>query len=92
MTDWVPEVHTVSSRNYHQSSGFFPSSTLMDVLATCDFPIIEVQLSNLHHREECRHFSYVSRIAARVICGCGTPGYTLAWQHLTALLCSLAST
>jgi 3-dehydroquinate dehydratase-2 len=43
---------------------------------------IQVHISNIHQREEFRHFSYVSRVAAGVICGLGTNGYPLALQHL----------
>jgi 3-dehydroquinate dehydratase len=34
-------------------------------------------------REELRHFSHTSCVAAGVICGFGTHGYPLARQHLS---------
>src|SRR3954463_9374869 len=62
--------------------------TLSDVKAECRRVgvelgfTIQVHISNIHQREEFRHFSYVSRVAAGVICGLGTNGYPLALQHL----------
>lgn len=66
------------------------SVSLMDALSACAFPILEVHISNIHRREEFRHFSYVSRVAAGVICGFGTQGYTLALQRMARLLGSAA--
>jgi 3-dehydroquinate dehydratase len=47
---------------------------VLDALNTCAFPILEVHISNIHKREEFRHHSFVSGVAAGVICGCGTHG------------------
>src|SRR4051794_35664992 len=58
------------------------SVAVMDALATCTCPILEVHISNIHRREEFRHHSYVSSVAVGVICGFGTHGYPLALQHL----------
>jgi 3-dehydroquinate dehydratase II len=88
LIDWIHEARTAAAGIIINPAGFSHTSiALMDALATCDFPIIEAHLSNLHRREEFRHFSYVSRVAAGVICGCGTQGYTLALQRLATLLC-----
>jgi 3-dehydroquinate dehydratase II len=62
------------------------SVALMDALAACSCPIIEVHISNIHRREPFRHHSYVSHVATGVICGCGTQGYTLALRRLAVLL------
>lgn len=62
------------------------SVSLMDALAACHCPIIEVHISNIHRREEFRHHSFVSRVATAVICGCGIEGYVLALQRLAHLL------
>lgn len=54
------------------------SVAIRDALAACDFPIIEVHLSNVHRRENFRHHSYVSGVATGVIAGLGVEGYAAA--------------
>lgn len=61
------------------------SLALMDALATCRAPVVEVHLSNVHAREEFRRTSYVSPVAAAVIAGAGAHGYALALHHLVSL-------
>lgn len=42
----------------------------------------EVHISNVHAREEFRHTSLLSAIAAGVIVGCGTDGYAMALRRI----------
>ena len=56
------------------------SVALRDALLAVSIPFIEVHLSNVHAREPFRHHSYLSDIAAGVICGLGTDGYHWALQ------------
>ncbi|HTH93860.1 MAG TPA: type II 3-dehydroquinate dehydratase [Rhodocyclaceae bacterium] len=62
------------------------SVALRDALAGVDIPFIEVHLSNIHAREEFRHHSYFSAIAAGVICGLGADGYRLALDNVISRL------
>lgn len=62
------------------------SVAVLDALNTCEFPIIEVHISNIHKREPFRHHSYVSGVASGVIAGFGTQGYTVALQRLAYLI------
>ncbi|MBR0573111.1 MULTISPECIES: type II 3-dehydroquinate dehydratase [Pasteurellaceae] len=51
------------------------SVALRDAILSVDIPFVEIHLSNVHSREEFRHYSYFSDIAQAVICGCGVKGY-----------------
>lgn len=54
------------------------SIAIMDALSAFDGVIVEVHLSNIHAREQFRHFSYISRVSKGVICGLGSSGYIYA--------------
>jgi 3-dehydroquinate dehydratase-2 len=58
------------------------SVVLRDALAALNAPLVEVHITNIHAREEFRHFSYVSRVADGVIAGLGVQGYVLALSWL----------
>ncbi|HYF89583.1 type II 3-dehydroquinate dehydratase [Azospirillum sp.] len=91
LIDWIHEAReTVEGLVINPAGLTHTSVSLMDALSACAFPILEVHISNIHRREEFRHFSYVSRVAAGVICGFGTQGYTLALQRMARLLESAA--
>lgn len=62
------------------------SVAILDALQAFEAPIIEVHLSNIFAREEFRHHSYISGIAAGVICGLGSQGYEMAIDALAARL------
>ncbi len=61
------------------------SVAIRDALAMLTCPIIEVHLSNIHAREEFRHFSYISAIARAVVVGMGSFGYISAIHYLGQL-------
>lgn len=65
------------------------SIALRDAFASVAIPFIEVHLSNVFAREPFRHHSYLSGIAAGVICGFGGDSYRLA---LEAAIQRLSST
>lgn len=62
------------------------SVAILDALQAVEAPIMEVHLSNIFAREEFRHHSYISGIAAGVICGLGAQGYEMAIDALAARL------
>ncbi|MCJ2084262.1 type II 3-dehydroquinate dehydratase [Methylobacterium sp. J-090] len=61
------------------------SIAILDALNTCEVPIVECHISNVHRREAFRHHSYVSLAATAVMAGFGTHGYVLAVRHLAHL-------
>jgi 3-dehydroquinate dehydratase-2 len=48
--------------------------------------VIEVHLTNPVRREAYPHHSYVSAVAAGVICGFGAQGYLLALEAMARLI------
>ncbi len=87
LIDAVQEARTAHAAIVINPAGYSHTSiSLMDALAACDLPVLEVHLSNVHRREEFRHLSYVSKVASGVIAGCGAQGYAFALQRVAALL------
>jgi shikimate dehydrogenase len=87
LIDWIHEARERASGIVINPAAFTHTSVaVLDALYACDFPIFEVHISNIHRREEFRHHSFVSRVAAGVICGFGTQGYCLAIERLARLL------
>jgi 3-dehydroquinate dehydratase-2 len=58
------------------------SYAIRDACALLRAPLVEVHISNIHAREEFRHHSVISAVAAGVIVGLGVDGYRLALEHL----------
>jgi len=62
------------------------SIAMRDALLAVGIPFIEIHLSNIFAREEFRHNSYFSDIAAGCIFGVGAFGYELGLQAATQQL------
>jgi len=62
------------------------SIAMRDALLAVSVPFIEVHLSNVFAREDFRHSSYFSDIAAGCIIGLGTYGYEIALQAASRLV------
>ena len=62
------------------------SIAMRDALLAVSIPFIEIHLSNVFAREDFRHSSYFSDIAAGCIFGLGAFGYEIALQAASRLL------
>ena len=54
------------------------SYAIRDAISGAGVRLYEVHISNVHAREEFRHHSVVSAVAAGIVVGMGTIGYELA--------------
>ncbi|HXQ68031.1 MAG TPA: type II 3-dehydroquinate dehydratase [Alphaproteobacteria bacterium] len=87
LLDWIHEARASAAGIIINPAGYTTSSiSLMDALLSCEMPVIEVHLSNIHKREPFRHRSMISRAARGVICGLGAHGYLLALEAIAALV------
>ncbi|WP_115937237.1 type II 3-dehydroquinate dehydratase [Aestuariispira insulae] len=83
MVTWIQGART-SHKGIILNAGAYThtSVALHDALLASELPVIEVHLSNIFGRESFRHHSYISPIAAGVICGFGSLGYDLALEAM----------
>lgn len=58
------------------------SIALHDCIRAIKCPVIEVHISNVHHREDFRHHSFISAACKGVVCGFGLNSYRLALEGL----------
>lgn len=88
LVEWIHEACDAEAAGIVINPAAFShySVAVLDALKNFEGPIMEVHISNIHQREEFRHRSFVSAVAAGVICGCGTQGYLFALQRLARLL------
>ncbi len=66
------------------------SIAIPDAISAAEVSVIEVHISNIHARESFRHHSYISRVAAGVLCGFGAHGYILALDAAAHIIQSKA--
>jgi len=87
LVDWVQEANDSADGVILNAAAYTHTSiALHDAVGAINIPVIEVHLSNVFAREEFRHHSYISEVAAGVICGFGATGYVLAVDALAAML------
>ena len=67
---------------YNPGAHTHTSAAIRDAIEGASLPVIETHISNVHAREEWRHHSFVSPVAAGIIVGFGVNGYLLALQGL----------
>ena len=84
LIDWAHEAADEGWPVVVNPGGFTHTSVaLRDALAEVadGAGFVEVHISNVHAREEFRHFSYLSPIARGVIAGLGIAGYEYALRY-----------
>jgi 3-dehydroquinate dehydratase-2 len=87
LIDWIHEARETAAGIVINPAAFTHTSVaILDALNTCDFPVLEVHISNVHKREAFRHHSYVSLRADGVVCGFGIAGYEAAVRRACALI------
>ncbi len=57
------------------------SVAILDALKAVAIPTVEVHLTDINSREDFRHFSYISLVAEKTICGKGFLGYSEALDY-----------
>jgi 3-dehydroquinate dehydratase-2 len=86
LIDWIHEARELAGGIVINAGAFTHTSVaILDALNAFDELVFEVHISNVHKREEFRHFSYISKRADGVIVGCGTQGYQLALRRVAEL-------
>jgi 3-dehydroquinate dehydratase-2 len=79
MIGWLHEAADTGAAVVLNPAGWSHTSVaLRDACAAVTAPLVEVHISNIHAREEFRHFSYVSGVASGVVVGLGVDGYVAA--------------
>jgi 3-dehydroquinate dehydratase-2 len=87
LVNWLQEAdHAAHGVILNAAAYTHTSIALHDAIAAISIPVIEVHLSNIFAREQYRHHSYISDVAAGVICGFGATGYVLAVDALVSML------
>ncbi|MCD7059584.1 type II 3-dehydroquinate dehydratase [Pelagibacterium xiamenense] len=84
LIDWIQEARRSRGLVINPAGYTTTSVAIRDALLTCDCPIYEVHISNIHKREAFRHNSYVSGVANGVIAGFGILGYRYAVERIFA--------
>jgi 3-dehydroquinate dehydratase II len=86
LIDWIHEARVSADAIVINAGAYSHTSiAILDALKACDFPIVEVHISNIHRREDFRIHSYVSLAATGVIAGLGVHGYLLALRQIAWL-------
>ena len=91
LIDWIqeagPEVESGRSIGavFNPGALTHTSIALHDAIEAVRLPVIEVHISNIHHREDFRHQSWISPVARGTIIGLGIHCYPLAIRALHLL-------
>lgn len=86
LIDWIRDARGTRDAIVINPAAYGHTSiALRDALTACGLPVVELHLSNPLAREPFRRRSYVSAVAAGVICGFGGHGYELAVEAAAGL-------
>jgi 3-dehydroquinate dehydratase-2 len=86
LVDWIQEARTKACAIVINPAAYGHTSiALLDALKAAEVPVIECHLSNPAAREDFRHHTYVSLVAAGVVTGLGAKSYELAVEAAAAL-------
>ena len=84
--DSYPDAITLNLLYFQNGRNYTHTSVaIADAIRSIKCPVVEVHISNVHKREEFRHFSYLSPVCMGVIAGFGLDSYRLA---IEALICA----
>ena len=87
LVDWIQEAGRAGAGIVLNPGAYGHTSiALHDAIRAGGAPVIEVHLSNVFARESFRHHSFISPVAAGVICGLGAQGYVLALEAVKDLV------
>ncbi|NLH82337.1 MAG: type II 3-dehydroquinate dehydratase [Phyllobacteriaceae bacterium] len=93
LVDWIHEARTRAAGIVINPGAYTHTSiALHDAVKAVDLPVIELHISNVFARESFRHHSYLSPVAAGVMCGFGTHGYVLALEALAKIVATRNAT
>ena len=88
LIDWIHEFGAEVKAGRCVGAVFNPgafthtSVALHDAIEGASLPVIECHISNVHKREEFRHHSFISPVAAGIVVGFGVQGYVLGLRAL----------
>ncbi|QMW24397.1 type II 3-dehydroquinate dehydratase [Sandaracinobacteroides saxicola] len=86
MVDWIQAARKSAGIVINPAAFSYAGYAVLDALKTCECPVVEVHISNIHRREaEWRSRSIITQVATGIISGLGIDGYVLAVRHITGL-------
>ena len=84
LVDWIQSARESADAIIINPAGYsFTSIAILDAIKAFDGPVIELNISNIHARDEYHRHSKISSVATAVICGLGPHGY-IAAMHAAA--------
>lgn len=84
--EWIHEAINYNGIIINAAAFTHSSIAIMDALKILEIPIIEIHMSNTHHREDFRQISYISKVAHGVITGFKSHGYILALEAMKEII------